>query len=320
MADIVKVEIETGGAAAADQESTIVMASSRSFEPPAFVSETKSYEQYKKDLYMWSRITSIPKKNQAEVVVYNMEGHRSRIKEKIVLNIGDKIESAEDGIDQLVKFLDTIYKKDEMANAWDKYKNFQKISRTDDIPINDFIAEFEKEYILAKSAGCVYSDTLIAFRLLEATVLNDMDEKFVLTGVDYKIVKEQHNLYDQVKWSLKKFQGRNTVVGDERGILYDPALVAGVAEALVAQGWRKPGGRGRSNTDPGDGGKRNSSLYKGKKNPLKDGKPLTCFKCQSEYHMRDKCPNNKNYNTDNVFVGTKNLRTRCKRIWNGCNS
>ena len=85
-ADIVKVEIETSGAAAADQESTIVMASSRSFEPPAFVSETKSYEQYKKDLYMWSRITSIPKKNQAEVVVYNMEGHWSHIKEKIVLN------------------------------------------------------------------------------------------------------------------------------------------------------------------------------------------------------------------------------------------
>ena len=41
-------------------------------------------------------------------------------------------------------------------------------------------------------AGCEYSDTLLAFRLLEATNLNDTDEKFVLTGVDYS---EAQTLY-----------------------------------------------------------------------------------------------------------------------------
>ena len=111
---------QTSGVAAADHKSTVVMASTRSFEPPAFVSETKSYDEYKSDLYMWSRITPIPKKNQAEVVVYNLEGDRFRIKEKVVLNIGDKIKDSEDGIEELVKFLDTIYKKDEMADAWAK--------------------------------------------------------------------------------------------------------------------------------------------------------------------------------------------------------
>jgi hypothetical protein len=214
------------------------MASAKSFEPPAFVSETKTYEQYKKDLFMWSRITPVQKKLQAEVVVYNLEGHPSGIKEKIILNIGDKIEDADDGINQLIAFLDTIYKPDEMADAWSKYKNFQKITRTDNAPINNFIAEFEKEYILAKTAGCVCSDTLIAFRLLEATVLTEMDEKFVLTGVNYEEAKQQKNLYDQVKASLKKFQGRNNVVGEDKSALrFDPALVASVAEALVASGW-----------------------------------------------------------------------------------
>ena len=106
-------------AAAADQVSTI-MASSKSYEPPAFVSETKSYSEYKTDLYMWSRITPVPKKSQAEVVVYNYDGDKSRIKEKVVLNIGDKIKESEDGIEELIKFLDTIYKKDEMADAWSK--------------------------------------------------------------------------------------------------------------------------------------------------------------------------------------------------------
>lgn len=283
---------------------------SKNFEPPAFVSDTKTYEQYKEDVLMWSRITPVQKKIQAEVIVYNLEGHPSGIKEKIILNIGDKIKNADDGVQHLMVFLDTIYKRDEMADAWSKYKNFQKIRRVDNAPINNFIAEFEKEYILAKTAGCVYSDTLIAFRLLEATVLNETDEKFVLTGVDYEEAKQQKNLYDQVKASLKKFQGRNVVGEDKSALRFDPALVASVAEAFVASGWKKPAGRRRSNTDPGSAGdedlsSRNSNNYKGKKNPLgKDGEPLPCWKCKSIYHMRDKCPYMKEEEEKNdVFVG-----------------
>ena len=312
----VKVEVNQGGGEAAAERLPTIMASSKSFEPPAFVSETKSYSEYKSDLYMWSRITQIPKKSQAEVVVYNLEGHKSRIKEKVVLNIGEKIKDSEEGIDELIKFLDTIYKKDEMADAWTKYKNFQKIKRIGNSTINDFISEFEKEYILAKSAGCEYSDTLIAFRLLEATVLSDMDEKFVLTGVNYDEAKSQKNLYEQIKASLKKFQGRNDVVGEERGMRFDPALIAGVAEVLLSQGWKKPGGGGRrrSNTDPGEvapeskntATKRNSSAYKGKKNPLgKDGKPLACFKCGDIYHMRDRCPKLTNLEMSMITVDNK---------------
>ena len=162
-------------------------------------------------------------------------------------------------------------------------------------PINDFITDFEKEYVLAKSAGCVYSDVLLAFRLLEATKINEMDEKFVLTGIDFPVAKERSNLYEQMKYSLKKFHGRKMVTGEGVSLRYDPALIASVTEVLVAQGWKKPGpgGRRRSNTDPGEGSvvKRNSSKYKGIKNPLgSDGKPITCFKCSSIYHLADKCP------------------------------
>ena len=39
-------------------------------EPPAFISDQKSYAEYKVDLSIWSRITSLDKKIQAETVVY----------------------------------------------------------------------------------------------------------------------------------------------------------------------------------------------------------------------------------------------------------
>ena len=72
---------------------------SRNIEPPpAFVSEKKSYAEYKNDLEMWSRITGLDKKLQAETVVYRLEGEPSRIKEKIVTQIGDKLKDNENGI------------------------------------------------------------------------------------------------------------------------------------------------------------------------------------------------------------------------------
>ena len=90
---------------------------SKCFEPPAFISKTKTYSTYKADLKRWSRITSVEKKLQAEVVVYNLEGHPSGIKEKIEVKIGSELENNEDGIERLLKFLDTIYQQDEMSDA-----------------------------------------------------------------------------------------------------------------------------------------------------------------------------------------------------------
>ena len=73
-------------------------------EPPSFISEDKKYGQYAKDLRQWSRLTTLKKILQAEMVVYKLEGHASGIKEKIMTQIGDKLEGKEDGIETLLTF------------------------------------------------------------------------------------------------------------------------------------------------------------------------------------------------------------------------
>ena len=40
-------------------------------EPPTFISDDKPFEVYKMDLERWSRLTSLDKKLQAEMVVYD---------------------------------------------------------------------------------------------------------------------------------------------------------------------------------------------------------------------------------------------------------
>ena len=49
-------------------------AMSKLIEPPAFISDQKSYAEYKKDLKRWSRICGVEKKLQAEIVVGPWKG------------------------------------------------------------------------------------------------------------------------------------------------------------------------------------------------------------------------------------------------------
>ena len=78
-------------------------------EPPSFLSETKTYSEYKDDLERWSRLSGLDKKLQAEMVVHRLDGHPSRIKEKIVTNIGSSLVGNADGVKELIKFLDSVY-------------------------------------------------------------------------------------------------------------------------------------------------------------------------------------------------------------------
>ena len=270
--------------------------STRKYEPPEFFSDPSGYAEYKKKLERWSRITAVQKDKQAEVVVYHLEGHPSGIQEKIDTAIGSEIQDKATGLATLIKYLDGIYAEDDMTTAWTSYKRFVRLVKTEEQQVTEFIAEFEKEYKKAKECGCVFSDTVLAFSLLEACKLSDVDEKFVLTAIDFKVGKEKKDLLDQVKTSLRKFQSREKVsVGarSEDKIKVDESLVASVKHALMSEGWKGPRRRSYSDSDT-EGLPRNSGNYKGRKNPLgSDGKPLKCFDCQSEYHMRDKCDKEK---------------------------
>ena len=52
-------------------------------DPSPFISEKKSFDTYKKDLEKWGLLTTIEKKKQALMVLHYLDGHLSRIKDKV---------------------------------------------------------------------------------------------------------------------------------------------------------------------------------------------------------------------------------------------
>ena len=63
-----------------------------------------------------------------------------------------------------------------MTEAWTKYKKFVRLVKSSEQSVTEFVSEFENEYKKAKECGCEFSDTVLAFSLLEACKLTDEDE------------------------------------------------------------------------------------------------------------------------------------------------
>ena len=292
---------------------------SKVIEPPTFVSDNKSYVEYKQDLLRWSRLCGLREELQAEMVVYRLEDHPSRIKEKIDTQIGNSLIDNKDGIKDLISFLDDIYTKDDMADAWDKFCEFSHFMKKSDQTMSDFIAEWENSYHKMKKVECVYSDLILAFKLLQASKLNEIETKLVLTGVNYAEGKRDKNLLQQVKTSLKKFKGRPVVMDDKRAVQPSDSLVSEMEDVFISKGWKPPNKEHRRSRSVSPQRTNNKSKiprsvspnrlhkqsnYKGRKNALgEDRKPRKCFKCQCNhtescncpcvYHFADKCPGRK---------------------------
>ena len=288
-------------------------------EPPNFIDENKKFSDYKKDLLRWSRLTTIKPALQAEMVVYKLEGHPSKIKEKIETQIGDKIENNETGIKVLLEFLEGIYDEDDMAESYDKYVSFKTKKRNDDEPVAQFIAEWDNLYYKCKNAKCELPDIVLCFELLQAANLDQRETQLVLTGVNYKEGKEKENLLDQMKSALKKFKGRAVISGDKQQVVTkteeETYVTKEMETVLISKGWHKPKKRRRSSSAPSTGSGVESKKYLGKKNKLGlNGRPLKCFSCKCShegpcscpcvYHLADKCPSKGN--SQEVFAGQKN--------------
>ena len=286
------------------------MASNIFNEPPSFVSEDKSMAEYEADLRMWSRLTSLKPEQHAEAVVFYLGKQKNQIKDKIMTAIGDKLTNNKDGLEELIKFLKTIYSSDEMADSYEKYVNFEKRVRKKEEKLHEFIADWENLYNKTESKGCKIADMVLAFKLLKACDLTDIETNLVLTGVNFAVGKEKENMLEQVKESLRKFVGRSNISGEDKtkpvAVKEENTYVTKEELTLLLKGANKRNRtRSKSHGDVSETGR--NPNYKGKKNPLgRDFKPLKCFKCKCEckeactcpcvYHLADKCPGKKENN------------------------
>ena len=192
----------------APQVQCVVMATTLSLQPPSFVSDTKTYEEYKRELEGWALVTSVEKKKQAIVVALSIpDSADGNIKQKIFAEKTKEELNVDDGMKILTDFLDKIYLKDPFVEAYEKYMKWSGLRRKSSQKVEEFILEYNSVCKEAVSKGIGDFEVIKAFKLLDASRLECVERQLVFSGVDFKEAKDKKNIYEQMQSAIKKFIG-----------------------------------------------------------------------------------------------------------------
>ena len=289
------------------------MASSQSYKVPPAFTVLKSYNRWIEEIKVWQALTELEKKKQGLAIALSLpeEGQNS-VRDKVFSEISANVLNADDGVTKLIEFLDKIFKKDELSEAYETYVEFDRFRRSKVSSMEDYVIEFEKLYNKTKKFKMELPQPVLAFKLLECSDLEMKDRQLVLTGVDYE---KTDTLFKQMSISLKKFFGQQAAsskeMTDVSGIKVESVNMMSedvnyarnrFASFRGSQNYRgntvNRGNRGRGNfrgnfnRGRGFGGSYSESFNNPKPvNPDgPDGQPLRCLSCDSVRHLVKQCP------------------------------
>ena len=159
---------------------------------PPPLSDSASYQDWRKIVDLWGKFTSCPKEKQGMAVIFTLKASD----QKKVLNLSTEVICGETGLESVLKRLDELYLEDETLEMYSALEDFESYKRVSSSPINDFLIDFELKYDKIKSHGITYPEELLGFRLLKAANLPATDEKLAKATSDLK--------YPTMKAQLKR--------------------------------------------------------------------------------------------------------------------
>ena len=202
-------------------------------DDPKF-SSSKPYERYKIELNAWSLTTSTAKEKQGLTVALSLpEDDISNIRDKVFSEVEvDELNKAE-GLKTLLDFLDKQFGRDDMSVAYEKYTEFEQFKRKEGQKVNEYIIEFEQKYNASIKKSKKYSADILAMKLIDNCNLSEMDQKIVLTEVDFTKTDE---MFEQAKKSLRKFLGEKIGSGTNDSYGFEQSSQPSVkVEAFIAE-------------------------------------------------------------------------------------
>ena len=175
--------------------------------PPAFTKE-KSYQRWKDEVEAWSSVVQVEKSKQALVLALSFpEG--SEVRDYVFSDLDVESLKAEQGINILFQKLDLKYKKDEISEAYEAWKKFDKLTKEKEMTIDNYVTEFDKRWKMVKKHENQISSPILAFKLLDYANLDVRTQQIVLSDVDYN---KKDEMYDSMKTALKKYCGRDSLM------------------------------------------------------------------------------------------------------------
>ena len=152
--------------------------SNRKTTPPKF-KESMPYRTWKNKLKMWQIVTSVPKTEQALVVL--LEGLDEHAKaERAVGEFSAEELNIDGGMTLLIEKLDSVFEREQIDEAYSVYSKFINMSRNESSDMSEYIVEFDHLYKRMTEFDMKVPDAILAFRLLDGANINGDDRKLAL--------------------------------------------------------------------------------------------------------------------------------------------
>ena len=209
---------------------------------------------------------------------------------EVVREISTEDIGAANGLTTILAKLDEVYLKDQSTQAFLAFKEFVHYARESGDTFTDFIIQFEKLYHKCIKHEMNLPEPVRAYFLLAAANLTDDNEKLARTTCNEMNYKSMHT-------QLKK------IFGDVTSSEKDAQAPAIKEEVMYTGGGTRNyykrfsgGGANRNRTNQRGGAKSGQSTArfperKTPSNPIgRDGNVLECFKCGSQSHFLQECP------------------------------
>ena len=131
-------------------------------KPPEF--RGKSYECYRRELEAWREVTELEKKKPGIAIALSFpedDEYGIRGKDFDELKIDDL--KTDTGLDTLITFLDTKLLKDDLADSWEKFSDFEEYTRNHSQTVSDYIDKFDQKYNKIVKKGMKLPSEILAF-------------------------------------------------------------------------------------------------------------------------------------------------------------
>ena len=157
--------------------------------PPVFNPENgDDYSNWKMDIEVWRLVTKEEKIKHGPALYLALQGSaRDKVR-----TIKMDVLSKEDGFEQVIKMLDTVFLKDESTRAYMAFKEFVEYRRKMGESYSAFVVTFEKLHAEISKHKMQLPDGAKAYFLLQAANLNEDNERLarVSAKMNYANMKE----------------------------------------------------------------------------------------------------------------------------------
>ena len=137
-------------------------------EPPVLSSEV-NYEEYKKELQLWSLVTPLKAKQKGPAVYLSLTGNAK----KAVLNLTTEELGEENGLTKIIDKLDLAFLGDENTRTFLAFKSFAEYKRTSGSSITEFLVEYEMLYSKLGTFQITLPEGVQAYFLLTAANVSE---------------------------------------------------------------------------------------------------------------------------------------------------